>query len=309
MIHEQITARGAGFVRAWVFGLWAVYLLGQDPRGFARVPDIEFDPPGILAILPDAFYDALLTSTGLGMLKWITLAAVIACAFGVRPWRAIAIPTVILLTLHQGVPRGMFGYVNHKELGALYATYVLAVFPATGFSLFAPRQPKPEADRDRTTTRMMMLLLTAALLIPYCLVGLYRLAHNDMTLWSTETFAHFMTQTSYGTSWFENSEFSEAALTRPWLIQLLTISLPIGTVIEVLAPLCIIHRRFRYVWALSMAGLHILTWLTMDILFWENLALFPVLLIDGEYLLKKYDAVRSRFGETTQTEVPATAAA
>ena len=267
------------------------------------MPDLEFDPPGILKLPPDWFYEAILTAAGLSLLKWVLLAGVIACALGVRPWRAIAIPTVILLTLHQGIPRGLFGYVNHKELGALYATYILAVFPATGFSLFAPRTPKPRSERDAASTRMMMLLLTSVLLIPYCFVGLYRLSHNDMSVWSSDTFAHFMTRTSFGTNWFGNEGISEALLARPRLLQPLAISFPIGTVVETLAPLCIVHKRFRKMWVISMVGLHLLTWAAMDILFWENMALYPILLVDGDYLLKQLDRLRGRMIESTDSDI------
>ena len=299
MIHENISERGAGFVRAWIFGIWAVYLVGNDAQGYAKVPGIEFDPPGLLALLPAGVYDVLITTTGLGLLKWVTLAGVVACAFGVRPWRAIAIPTVLLLTLHQGIPRGLFGYVNHKELGALYAVYVLALFPATSFSPLARRSPKPRSEQAIATTRTMMLLLCGVLLIPYCLVGVYRVTHNDMSLWSSDTFSHFLVRTSYGTTWFENGEFSQEVLTRPRMVQLLAITFPIGTVIEMLAPLCNVHRRFRHVWLMSMVGLHLWTWLAMDILFWENLALYPVLLIDGDYLLRKFDQVKARLRPPT----------
>jgi len=294
MIHHDITARGAGFVRAWVFMLWAFYLVNNNSHEFVKVPDVELDPPGILKLLPDGFYEALMTTAGLTTLNWVLLAGVIACAFGVRPWRLIAIPTVLLLTLHQGIPRGLFDYVNHKELGALYATYILAVFPPTGFSPFAPKEPKPRTDEQVASTRMMMLLLMAVLLIPYTFVGLYRLAHNDMSVWTSDTFAHFIARTSYGTNWFENTAISEALLTRRWILQALAISFPLGTIVEVLAPLCIVHKRFRRFWVLSMAGLHVLTWLAMDILFWENLALYPVLLADGDYLLNKFDQLRAR---------------
>lgn len=294
MIHHDITTRGAGFIRAWVFAIWAVHIARNDSSGFTRIPDLEFDPPGLLGLLPGSFYDALITPAGLSILKWTLLAGLLACAIGVRPWRWVAIPTVLLLTLYQGIPRGLFDYVNHKELAALYAAYVLAAFPATAFSPFAPRESKPSSERETAMLRLMMLLLMAVVLIPYCFVGLNRLVNNDMTLWSSQSFASYLTRNSYGTGWFENTDMAEALLTRPWVLQLLAITFPIGTLIEVLAPLCITHRRFRQVWVMSMVGLHLFSWAAMDILFWENLALFPVLLVDRELLLRNLDRIRRR---------------
>ncbi len=303
MIHQNITSRGAGFVRAWIFSIWIVYLLGNMPAQYANLPREQFSPRGFLGLIPDAMYDVLLTSAGLHTLKWVLMVGLVACAVGVRPWRSIAIPTVILLTVHQGVQRGYF-YVNHKEIAALFAVYVLAAFPATGFSPFAPADNSEHARRtesDDATRRLMMLALMGALLIPYWLIGVRRLAHNDFSFWSSDVLPYYIARNAYGTTWYGLAPLAKGVLESPFLLRALELGFPIVTVAEVLSPLCIINTRFRRVWIVIMAGFHLSTLVLMDIFFWESLLLFPVLLIDGEFLLRRLDRWR-KTDPTVQSE-------
>jgi hypothetical protein len=50
------------------------------------------------------------------------------------------------------------------------------------------------------------------------------------------------------------------------------------TLFEILAPCCLLSRRFRLTFLIVMAPMHVLVWVSMNILFWENLALFLLLL-------------------------------
>jgi hypothetical protein len=59
------------------------------------------------------------------------------------------------------------------------------------------------------------------------------------------------------------------------------------TLFELLAPLCLVFRGFRYAWLLTIIPFHFLTLLTMKIFFWQNLLLICVLLVNIESLLSK----------------------
>ncbi len=294
MIHDGTTSRGAGFVRAWVFSLWALYLAGNMPHKLAEFPREQFQPPGLLRILPDSFYDILLTTAGLQTMKWVLMAGLIACAVGVRPWKAVAIPTVLLLTLQQGIPRGFFAYVNHKELSAMYATYVLAMFPATGFSPFSLAASKARTKADEATNRFMMALLSTVLLVPYCLIALRRLSKNDWTFWGSDLLPTYLARNSFSESWYGLGAIGQMVLRSSWLTFAVEAGFFLVTIFELLAPLCLIHRRFRHVWLVVMAGFHLSTLFLMDIFFWESLLLFPVLLLDGDLMLRWFDKLRNR---------------
>ncbi len=294
MIHDTTTSRGAGFVRSWIFSIWVLYVAGNMTHAMAVFPRSQFQPVGLLRILPDSFYDVLLTSAGLRTLDLVLIAGLAACALGVRPWRLVAIPTVLLLTLQQGIPRGLFDYMNHNELSALYATYVFAMFPATGFSVFGSARTKAESSADDVTSRFLMVLATSVFVVPYSLIALRRLGWSDWSIWSSDLLPSYIAQYSFGDSWYGVGAVGQTVLGSPWILRALTISFPIVTVLELLAPLCLLHRRFRYVWVVVVAGFHISTLLLMDIFFWQSLMLLPVLLLDGDVMLRWFDKLTNR---------------
>ncbi|MBL4843910.1 MAG: hypothetical protein JKY65_00170 [Planctomycetes bacterium] len=291
MIHAAATARGLGFVRAWIFLLWLLHVVPDDPSRLAALPRRAFDAPGLLRIIPESAWDVLLTVPALLALKWILTLGLIACALGVRPWRWIAIPTVLLLTLHQGLARGFF-YINHQELSALYAVYVLALFPLSGFSLFKRRDPQPEGMNP--TARLAMLLLAVLVLTPYCLIAAHRLTHNDLSFWGSGALPYWIAENSYGPTWYGLTPVAEVVLRQPLLVRALEFGFPIVTTAELLAPFCLVSAKFRRYWLVVMVGFHLSTIVLMDIFFWEVLLLFPVLLLDGEPLLRLLDRVRNR---------------
>jgi hypothetical protein len=56
--------------------------------------------------------------------------------------------------------------------------------------------------------------------------------------------------------------------------------------VEVFAPCCLVSRRFRIFFLVMMIPFHLLVLVTMNILFWENLALFA-LLFDVDRLARR----------------------
>lgn len=294
MIHASASARGLGFARAWIFSLWAVYVFLDAPEGLASLPRALYAPPGVLRALPASFWDLLLTVPGLLTLKWVLLAGLLACAAGLRPWRGIAIPTALLLILQQGLARGFF-YVNHQELPALFAVCVLALFPPTAFSLM--RSGEEETESSQARNRLVLLLLTSLLLVPYCLIGAHRLAHNDLSFWASGALPFWVAENSYGPTWFALTPIAEAVLSQPLLVRLLELGFLVVTAAEVLAPLCLVSTRFRRVWLVVMVWFYLSTMVLMDILFWESLLLFPVLLLDREPLLRWLDRLRGQAPE------------
>jgi len=60
------------------------------------------------------------------------------------------------------------------------------------------------------------------------------------------------------------------------------------TLFEFLTPLCLLSRKFRYVWLIIIIPFHFLTWLLMNIFFWQNLLLMLVLFVDiSSYMTPK----------------------
>ena len=80
---------------------------------------------------------------------------------------------------------------------------------------------------------------------------------------------------------------------RPIFVTILETGYPIVTLLEILAPLCLVSLWFRRGFLLMMLPFHVMTFLVMGILFWENLALY-VLLFDISRWLKKTAPVNRR---------------
>ena len=70
----------------------------------------------------------------------------------------------------------------------------------------------------------------------------------------------------------------------PILALLLQAGFPIATVFEVLSPLCLFYRRFRWAWILVISAFHVATGLFMQIWFTANFLLIFVFLTDIDWL-------------------------
>ena len=68
--------------------------------------------------------------------------------------------------------------------------------------------------------------------------------------------------------------------TYPALGSLFALGLPVVTAVEVCAPACLFSRRFRQAFLAVMVPFHVLSWVFLDVWFWENLLLYA-LLLDG----------------------------
>jgi hypothetical protein len=80
--------------------------------------------------------------------------------------------------------------------------------------------------------------------------------------------------------------FGKLLLEYPMLDSMFKIGFPIITLFEVLAPICLFSRWFRYAFLFLMIPFHFLSWLFMEVFFWENLVLF-VFFFDIERIVKR----------------------
>lgn len=124
-----------------------------------------------------------------------------------------------------------------------------------------------------------------ALCLTYTFVGLYRIVHGGIDVFSSGSITFWALRDSYqvlNPAW----GFGRLLLEYPLLEKMLILGFPVITVFEVLAPICLFSRFFRYVFLLAMIPFHFLSWLFMEVFFWENLVLF-VLFFDIEGIVKR----------------------
>lgn len=245
-----------------------------------EVPIEYFSPIGVLQIVPQPVWQFIYTAEFLSILKLAMSVCLALLLLGVRPFQCIAIFTCILLTFYQGLIRG-FGYINHGELPMLYATYVLAVFPsADALSL---RRGKVDGTHP-TMYKAPMIAIALLLCLTYMFIGARRLVEGGLEIFINKTIVHMVALRSFepGPS---GSGYGHLVLEYPWLALMLQVGFPIVTVFELLSPLCLFYRYFRWAWIPVMFSFHMATGLLMQIWFTANFLLIVVFLTDIERLL------------------------
>lgn len=291
MLHASVSPYTLGFVRLCVFGLWLAVVAPYPLHPIEELPSGLLSPYGALRLLPASVLEALLDARVLALLHAVLVTLLALCALGARPWRPIALVTVALLTYEQTLVRA-FGFLNHKELALLYAAYVLALFPAAD-ACVPWRRTAP--DRPTPSCRAALRLITALPLLAYAGVGSVRLAHGTPDVFTGDTLPYYFAFTSLQPS-YHGFELGTWMLREPLLALAAKLAFPVISVFELLAPLCLIVPRFRWLWLAVVVPFQLSTWLLMNIFFWENLALFALVLVaDTERLAQRVRALGRRF--------------
>jgi|HubBroStandDraft_4_1064222.scaffolds.fasta_scaffold148979_1 hypothetical protein len=278
MLHAQACPRTLGLVRIIVFAMWWLRVFQVPIERMAIVPVELLKPAGVLAILPEPFWNAMWTPTSLWTLKILLLLCLAALVLGMRYFQPMALLTCILLTLYQGMPCS-FGFVNHAEIAPLYAAYILAVFPsADGLSLSVRKHP----PRPAAVYRASILAITLVFLLTYSLVAIRRLCLGGPKIFFDDTILYQIA----GGGVVSPASLGLNAIQNPLLVFVLRAGFPIVTLHELLSPLCLFSRYFRWTWKAVMIPFHIATWITMGLAFPMSLVLIAVVLSDLDWLLK-----------------------
>ncbi len=294
MIHQQVSAHTLGVVRYWVFGIWFLKIAIDPFQLLAELPHSIFEPYRVvMRFIPTAAWSLILEKGVLFRFKFLLLTFVGLSMFGLRPYRLIVTVTVVLLTFHQGVVRG-FGHINHSEFPLLYASYVLALFPAADGFVWPKRQKNLKSPAVYSAA---LLLMTILMLLTYTTTAAFRLAHGGTKIFLGNTIKHHLSYHAFRPS-YHGFDFGKHVLTFPSLALLAKLSFPIITCFELLAPLCLICRCFRHVWLVVMTAFHLATFFLMNIFFWANLLLFPVLLTDIAHFISTFPLKNTRLTDS-----------
>ena len=275
MLHEKVSPQTLGLARIVVYGIWFWHVLKDPLSKVADIPFEYFSPIGVLQLVPQPLWRLIYTAEFLSALKLTMLVGLALLLLGVGPFRCMAVFTCILLTFYQGLIRG-FGFINHGELAMLYAAYVLAAFPSAHALSLRP------GHIDRVHPVMFQAPMMAAgllLAFTYTFVGARRLAEGGLEIFGNGTIIHMIALRSFepGPS---GTGYGYLVLQHPWLALMLQVGFPIVTIFELLSPLCLFYRRFRWAWILVIGAFHVATGLFMQIWFTANFVLILVFLTD-----------------------------
>ena len=294
VLHGRASATTLGVVRACVFSIWLVVVV-RDPLSFlGELPPSMFHPLGVLQLAPRSLWLHLLEPGALDAFKAVLVALLALAALGARPYRAIAVATAVLLTVHQGLLRS-FTFTNHEELALLLCAYVLALFPAAdGFAW--PRRARRSSSPPLYAGAMVAM--TGLLLLPYTEIAAHRLAHAAPAVFTGESLPYWFASLD----WLDRDGWGAGVwlLGHPALVTLFKAGFVVTTVFELLAPLCLILPRFRRVWLVVVVCFHVVNWFTLNLFFWQNALLVLLLVSDTEALVTKAQAALAPLARRTR---------
>jgi len=263
-IHADASAGALRLVRGVVFVIWAGVVADTPLHLWTEFPAWMFAPPGVLALLGDASWDAILHPAVLTGLRVLLFAACLWAAFTPRPHRLPMVAVVVGLVLFHGFILAWGGFLNHSRMGPLYMAVVLSLVDH-------------RAARDRPEIAGASLLLMALLLaLAYSLIGIHRFLVGGIDIFLNDALRDYMLIRTFEPG---RSTFTVAwgLVQIGWLMPILKAGFFVTTVAEVLSPLALFHRRFRWAWLAVIVPFHFVTLFTMNIFFWENLVLIAFL--------------------------------
>jgi hypothetical protein len=278
MLHSEAGAGALGVLRVVVFALWFLVVLGSLPLTLAAgLPRELFDAPGVLSLLPDSFWEVFLREEMLAAFTVLLLAALLAAALGAGPFAIVGPLAFLGVLLFDGMQKGFSGYFNHAQFGLLYATFFVALSPAADALRVGRERIRP--PRPPGVYRFPLVASALALSLTYFLVGSFRVAIGGWDIFTGDALPGQMllrTMEHTGTD-FRLSFF---LLAHPPLVFALKAGFLVTTVFEVLSPVALLRRGFRWAWIAVIVPFHVMTLFTMNIFFWENLVLIAVLFTD-----------------------------
>jgi predicted DCC family thiol-disulfide oxidoreductase YuxK len=272
LLHEDASPETLNVVRFWVFGLWCLKLATDPLHQLAELPLSMFHPVAPLTWFPTEVYPLLLSSATLTALRVLAALSALASALAWRD-RWMAPLCCFLLTLQQAVIRS-YGSINHAEIPLLLGTYAFVLF-AWADSAWRRRNGGSEPSMNHNAYPIVAVVLI--LCLTYTFTGVHRLVHGGWEVFASDSMAHWAHARSvwdaehdfgYGRYWGRDPVFS-------WTLRL---GLPVVTILEVLAPVCLVSPRFRLLFVLIMVPFHVGTILVMNINFWESLCLYTLFL-------------------------------
>jgi len=271
LLHEQAGPRLLRLTRLGVFALWIVKLLLDPLWRLAEMPREMLHPVGILALLPESALDALLTWNGLAALIVFTL-GVLVLALTDKAFPVVATIAAVLLTAYSSLIRS-FGPAVHTDIVLLLAVYSLAAFAwADWIALkFGGKKSLPAA-----WSSYPLVTIVAMLCLSYCLVGLNRTIAGGVHVFTGDTMEAWAVDASLRGYYF-NTNIGWHIPEWPAVVFMLSSGLPVITLFEITAPLCLVVPHFRWIFIPVMLSFHLLSLVFMNIFFFDDMLCYLLL--------------------------------
>jgi hypothetical protein len=287
LIHEQAGPRLLGLTRLGILALWIIKLLLDPLWRLADMPREMFQPIGLLALFPAAVQNALLTPGGLVTLLILTLASLAFCLTN-RAFPLASTLAAILVTIYSCLIRS-FGPAVHTDIVLILALYVLAGFAWADF--FATKLSREKSLPSGSWSSFPIVTIVALLCLSYMLVGLNRTIAGGLGVFTGDTMEVWAIDASLRGYYF-NTNIGWHIPEWPLVVVMLRSGLPVITLFEMTAPLCLVSSHYRRVFIPVMLSFHLLSLVFMNIFFFDDMLLY-LLLIDWS---RRFPSLRARIG-------------
>jgi hypothetical protein len=285
LIHEQAGPRLLGLTRLGILLLWIVKLLLDPLWRLAEMPREMFQPIGLLELFPAAAQNALLTPGGLITLLALTLASLLFCMTN-RAFPVASTLAAILVTIYSCLIRS-FGPAVHTDIVLLLALYVLAGF--SWADLTATKLGREKSLPSASWSSGPIVTIVALLCLSYMLVGINRTMAGGWRVFAGDTMEVWAIDASLRGYYF-NTNIGWHIPEWPMVLLMLRSGLPVITLFEMSAPLCLVSSHYRWVFIPVMLSFHLLSLVFMNIFFFDNMLLY-FLLIDWS---RRFPSLRTR---------------
>ncbi len=276
--------------RLGIFALWMVKLMLDPLWRLAEMPRELFQPVGILGLLPATALDRLVTPGGLSALLILTL-VVLALGLTDKAFPVIATLAAILLTAYSSLIRS-FGPAVHTDIVLLLAVYALAGFAWADWIALKFRAGSTVTGHRSNPNSYPLVTIVAMLCLSYCLVGLNRTVAGGINVFTGDTMEAWAVDASLRGYYF-NTNIGWHIPEWPTVVLMLRSGLPIITLFEITAPLCLAVPHYRWIFIPVMLSFHLLSLVFMNIFFFDDMFLY-LLLVDWS---RKYPALQARMNQ------------
>ncbi len=271
MIHEHVSPKKLALVRIVLFSALAGYALSVPGERLSLLPPGVHEGVGLTA-----FFPALLDGRVMLGLRAVAALLLGAAAAGVRPFRPIACLGMLLFTVFVALL-----HPGHREAGALYLGYALALGPSAealsvgGFS--AAKRPAPPELFSLT-----LVVASFVFLLTYAMTGVQRLLDGSPEAFFDHSMVWHIASNSERNGSFGFSYGFAFLRSVPGARVLLDAGFLLSTYLEALAPFALFWTNFRRVFVLFALGFHLSNLLLMNIEFGLSMLVALLLLVAWE---------------------------
>jgi hypothetical protein len=294
-----------------VLGIWMVIVANTPYGSYAHLPTDMIAGRGLGRLLlgENALKSFFFSYPVLTTLKWGAIVGCLLAILAPNRLRWLTPVVCVCILVLDLITRSINGYANHAQLVPLFVLLVFALFggrrylPIIGLRAGADtlRTPDPSDRRPGGTIEAgyasVVWLASLMLIIPYTYIALNRLLEGGMGLFLGDALLDSITlnnrlYAAYGFTVFLGW------IQIPWLAASLKVGFLVTTLFELCSAGVLFSQRFRLIWLAVIGSFHLITLFSMNILFWENLALTGVIFGWGIWNMDRSPSMIARSSPT-----------